>query len=80
MKRLAGVIFVLFVTGCSFGVQNMESLVKDPHYAQYQQSLDNLEHEYLQKQISYPEYEQKKKELEDKYVAEVKEREAKMRE
>lgn len=80
MKRLSGLILALFVTGCSFGVQDMGSLIKDPHYAQYQQSLDNLEHEYLQKQISYTEYQQKKKELEDTYAKEVKIREEKMRE
>lgn len=80
MKRLAGLILVVFVAGCSFGVQDMGSLIKDPHYAQYQQSLDSLEHEYLQKKISYTEYQQKKKELEDKYVTEVKIREEKMHE
>ncbi len=80
MKRLAGLILVLFVTGCSFGVQNMESLMKDPHYAQYQQSIDRLEHEYLQKQISYTEYQEKKKELEDTYAKEVKMREEKIHE
>ena len=80
MKRLAGLILILFLTGCSFGVQDMETLVKDPHYAQHQQALDDLEHAYLKKEISYTEYQQKKKELEDKYVAEVKIREEKIHE
>ena len=80
MKRLAGLILAFFVTGCSFGVQDMGSLMKDPHYAQYQQSLDNLERQYLQKQISYAEYQDKKKEFEDNYVKEVKIREGKIHE
>lgn len=80
MKRMAGLILGLFLAGCTFGVQNMESLMKDPHYAQHRQALDDLEHAYLQKQISYIEYEQKKKELENKYVTEVKMREEKMHE
>ena len=80
MKRVAGLILILFLTGCSFGVENMESLVRDTHYAQHQQSLDDLEHAYLKKEISYTEYQQKKKELEDKYTAEVKIREEKIRE
>ena len=78
MKRLAGLILILFLTGCSFGVQEMESFMKDPHYAQHQQALDDLEHAYLKKEISYTEYQQKKKELEDKYAAEVKIREDKI--
>ena len=80
MKRIGALLLVLFLSGCSFGVQDMESLVKDPHYAQHQQAIDDLEHAYLKKQISYSEYQQKKKELEDKYTAEVKIREEKIHE
>ena len=80
MKRIGALLVVLFLSGCSFGVQDMESLVKDPHYAQHQQAIDDLEHAYLKKQISYSEYQQKKKELEDKYTAEVKIREEKIHE
>ena len=79
MKRLAGLILILFLTGCTLGVEDMGSLMKDPHYAQHQQALDDLEHAYLKKEISYTEYQQKKKELEDKYTAEVKIREEKIR-
>ena len=80
MKRLAGLILVLFLTGCTLGVEDMGSLMKDPHYAQHQQAIDDLEHAYLKKQISYTEYQQQKKELEDKYTAEVKIREDKIHE
>ena len=80
MKRWVGVILVLFLAGCTFGVEDMGSLMKDPHYAQHQQALDDLEHAYLQKQISYAEYQQKKKELEDTYEKEVKVREEKIHE
>ncbi len=80
MKRFAGLILVLFLMGCTFGVEDMESLMKDPHYAHNQQALHELEHAYLQKQISYTEYQQKKKELEDTYAKEVKMQEEKIRE
>ena len=80
MKRWVGVILVLFLAGCTFGVEDMGTLMKDPHYTQHQQALDDLEHAYLKKQISYSEYQQKKKELEDQYTAEVKIREEKIHE
>ena len=76
---------VLLLAGCGFGVEDkIETLMKDPlkdaHYAQHQQALDELEHRYLQKQISYPEYQDKKKELEENYDKEVKMREEKIHE
>ena len=80
MKRFTGFFLILLLAGCTLGVEDMGSLVKDPHYAQHQQALDDLEHAYLKKEISYTEYQQKKKELEDKYITEVKEREEKMHE
>ena len=85
MKKVIGLMAVLFLTGCGLEMQNkIETLMKDPlkdqHYAQHQQALDDLEHEYLQKQISYTDYEQKKKELEDTYEKEVKMREEKIHE
>ena len=62
MKKMIGFLLVLFLAGCAdLGVDKMESFMRDPHYAQHQQALDELEHQYLQKKISYPEYQDKKK-------------------
>ena len=72
---------IVLISGCSsYQMEDMESWVKDPHYASYQQALDSLEHQYLQKQFSYMEYQKRKKALEDTYAREVKQREEKMRE
>ena len=78
MKKAIGFFLILLMTGCSS--YEVESFVKDPHYAQHQQALDDLEHQYLQKQITYTEYQEKKKELEDTYDKEVKMREEKIHE
>ena len=69
------------LTGCSVGQEKLETylenpgtIIKDPHFAQYQQNLDSLESEYLAKKITYAEYLERKKELDEKYTKEVKER------
>ena len=81
MKKIIGFSLILLLAGCSsYDVEKVESFVKDPHFAQHQQALDDLEHRYLQKQISYSDYQQKKKELEDNYDKEVKIREEKIHE
>ncbi len=81
MKKIIGFSLILFLAGCSsYEVEKVESFVKDPHYAQHQQALDEIEHQYLQKQISYIDYQEKKKELEENYDKEVKMREEKIHE
>ena len=78
MKKMTVVFMALFFFGCAYGGEQLETLVRDPHYAQYQEKLDALEKSYLHEQISYSEYIDKKKQLEDVYDKEVKEREDKI--
>ena len=81
MKKMIGVALMLFLVGCTEAqVDKMDSLMRDPHFSQHQQALDDLEHQYLQKKISYSEYQTRKKELEDNYDKEVKIREEKIHE
>ncbi len=75
MKRILACLLLIGFTGCSY---DMENIMKDPHFAQYQESMDALESQYLHKKISYSEYQTQRKELEDKYDREVKQREDKI--
>ncbi len=80
MKKITVFLFALFFFGCAYGGEQIETLVKDPHYAQHREKLDTLEKSYLHGQISYSEYIAKKKQLEDDYDKQVKEREQKIHE
>lgn len=82
MKR--NILFFLMIIGlmgCSVGqekletyLENPETILKDPHFAEYQANMDALESEYLAKKITYAEYLERKKELDEKYTKEVKDR------
>ena len=52
------------------------TIIQDPHYAEYEKQLQQLEHQYLQKEIDYAQYVEKKSQLDDVYTKEVKERNA----
>ena len=74
-------IFSLLLMGCSVGkeklefyVDNPNMLIEDPHFKGYEESLNQLESEYLSKKITYAEYLKKKKELDDQYDKEVQQR------
>ena len=81
MKRFLLIAAIVLASGCAYEKHNFESyvdhpgtIIKDPHYADYQEKMDALESSYLQKKISYAEYQDKKKELEDQYTGEVNKR------
>ena len=78
MKKMIVVLMVFLLMGCADKLNsyldNPETIIQDPHYAEYQAQLDALEHKYLQKEISYAEYLEKKSQLDDTYTKEVKER------
>jgi len=57
-------------------VEEPQSLLRDPHFAQYEEERQALEHAYLEGQITYVDYLQRKKELDEKYEKEVQDREA----
>ena len=81
MKNAVWLILFMALAGCTYEGKPLSSyfedpgsLIIDPHFEEYQKSLDDLESEYLQKKITYAEYTEKKKELDEKYTKEVKER------
>ncbi len=75
MSRVIMLVLIVALCGCSYGGDQFKSLVADPHFAQYKEKLDDLEHNRLAGTISYSEYVEKKKELDDTYAKEVEERE-----
>jgi hypothetical protein len=82
MKKIGIWFIMLSVLGCSQGGTSFQSMMdepqtilKDPHYASYQQKLEALEHRYLQREITYAEYLEQKKEIDNIYDQEVKKRE-----
>jgi hypothetical protein len=76
MQRLALLIIVFFVVGCSYGADRISSLVKDPDFAAYQEKMDNVESRYLHKEITYAQYLEQKKHLDDQYSKGVQHRRA----
>ena len=78
MKKLLIVLFVVFVSGCASTTERLEAIVddpgailQDPGYASYQQKLDDLEKQQLQKKITYDEYLKQKNKIEEDYAREV---------
>lgn len=81
MKSLFLLLSIVFIVGCSYGQEKLETyleepeyFIKDPHFADYQQTLDELEKEYLDKKITYAEYMERRQALDEKYEKEVQER------
>ncbi len=74
--------FMILLAGCTYKGQDLETyidqpetILRDPHYASYQEQSDDLEKQYLDKKMTYADYLEKKKTLDDKYSKEVKQRE-----
>lgn len=78
MKRFVMGILMLSLCGCTYGVREFKGIVSDPHYAQYQAQLDDLESSYLKGSLTYPEYLERKKVIDDNYAKEVQQREEKI--
>ena len=83
MKKIILLAALLFVgTGCAERlhsyIEHPESFVKDPHFAEYKESLDHIERQYLNHEITYAQYLEEKQQLDDKYDYEVKERDDKI--
>ncbi len=77
MKRWVIVFGLVAMAGCSQlegYVENPPSMLRDPHFAQYQEKQENLEKAFLHKEMSYSDYLQKKKQLEDQYTKEIEQR------
>ena len=84
MKRWLVILPVLLMLiSCTSNENRIEQIIdeptslwRDPHFAEHQEKLDNLESDYLAKEITYDEYLKEKKKLEDLYTKEVQHREA----
>ena len=83
MKYL--LLFIFLFSGCAYEgpglrqyLEDPRSIIKDPHFTEYQENRDNLEHLYLTDQITYADYVKQVDELESTYTKEVNERNAKL--
>lgn len=82
MKNILVVFLVVFFAGCAETSQRIDSIVddpgtifQDPGFAAYEQELNTLEKQYLQKEITYAQYLEGKKQLEENYERDVKHQE-----
>lgn len=77
IKKSLLLFCALVLAGCSYGqnyLKNPEMLIRDPHFADYKEKRDDLERQYLRKEITYVEYVEGKDRLDEKYDREVQER------
>lgn len=86
MKKIFLFIIGLMIAGCAYQGQNLdtylenpETIIRDPHFAKYQEESAALEKEYYtEKKITYAEYQEKKNQLDQKYDQEVQQRNQKI--
>lgn len=64
---------IMFAAGCAT-VDPMDDIIRDKQFHEYKSDLDQLESQYLQKQITYAEYLDKKKIVEETYQKEIDDR------
>lgn len=77
MKKSLLLILVLTMLGCSYGqdyLENPDTFIRDPHFAEYQRRRDHLEKIYLHKDITYAQYVEQKNQIDETYAREVQER------
>ena len=70
MKRFIICAGLLILAGCA-SEGPVKNIIRDQQFADYQGTLDQLEHEYLHKKISYADYLEKKKRVEEQYQRQV---------
>jgi len=80
-KNFIYLFFCLFLFGCAYHgdslqtfIDDTKALIKDPHFAKYQEDRNSLEHQYLKKKITYSEYLDRVEKLDLIYAKEVQER------
>ena len=77
IKKSLLLICAVMLCGCTYGqnyLENPEDILIDPHFARYQENRDDLERQYLHKEITYAEYIEQKNRLDSQYDKEVQER------
>jgi len=80
-KKPLLMICMMMILGCTYGqdyLDDPQSFIRDPHFADYKDHLNDLESSYLNKEISYAQYIEQKQRLDYKYEREVKERNSKI--
>lgn len=70
MKHFIMWVGILIAAGCTTE-SPMTHIIRDKEFSQYQSTLDQLESEYLRKEISYADYLEKKKYVENSYQKQV---------
>ena len=81
IKKNLLLFLIIILFGCAYGqdyLDNPKSFIRDPHFTAYHEKRDNLELQYLRKEITYAEYVQQKDALDETYAKEVQERNNKM--
>jgi hypothetical protein len=77
MKNIFIILALLFLTGCAEKFQSLVddpgTILQDPDFTNYQQRLDSVEKEYLDKKITYAEYLERKNKIEEDYARQTKE-------
>ena len=77
MKKSLVLMCVIMLFGCSYGrdyLENPEKFIRDPHFTEYKNNLDDLERSYLHKEITYAEYIEQKDKMDNQYTKEVQKR------
>ena len=77
IKQILLLFCVLVLFGCTYGQDYLDdpgSFIRDPHYSAYTEKKDDLELQYLRKEITYADYIKAKDELDQTYDEEVQER------
>ena len=79
MRKVFIFLCFVFLAGCASTTERIESMVddpgtilQDPGFAGYQQKLDDLEKQYLEKKMTYAEYLEQKNKIEEDYAKDVK--------
>ena len=74
MKKAYSILGIfMLLTGCNY-LDEPQSLLKEPHYAAYQEKLNTLESSYLNGETTYGDYLEKKRQADDTYTKEVQDR------
>lgn len=77
IKKSLLLVCAVVLLGCTYGqdyIDNPVSFIRDPHFTEYKDHRDDLELQYLHKEITYAEYVKAKDELDETYAKEVQER------
>lgn len=81
MKKGLLLFCVVVLFGCSYQQNYLESpgaFIKDPHFTDYKEKRDDLELEYVRKEITYAEYMERRDQLDAIYDRQVQERNEKI--